>query len=155
MATQKLDLKKTLKALDKRDLNFYNNLTDEEKKAFSPYLIMRYGATVQSSNPDELHLHILGVNEMVNMNFGVLTKHKGLFWKLLAMCGSGKIQFHPWINYKKKNTDNKVLKFLEERFPHMKRQDIDLMAEMNDKNTCQQWAEELGMSKKEIKEILG
>ena len=47
MATAKLDIKRELRAVDTKDYNFYNNLTDEERKAFSPYILMRYTSNVQ------------------------------------------------------------------------------------------------------------
>jgi len=151
----KLDLKKILKALDLRDKNFYDNLTKEEQKAFSPYLIMRYAASTQSTNPLEHQLYSQGVNELVNINFNELSKHPKLIWLLLSMCGSGYLQYHPWLAYKNKKTDNKILKFLENRFPTMKIKDIELMAELNNKKDLQEWAKELGWSKKEIKDGLG
>jgi hypothetical protein len=37
-----LDIKRELAAVDLRNYNFYENLTAEEKKEFSPYILMRY-----------------------------------------------------------------------------------------------------------------
>jgi hypothetical protein len=47
MATAKLDIKRELNAVDRKTYDFYDNLTDEERKAFSPYILMRYTASVQ------------------------------------------------------------------------------------------------------------
>ena len=38
--TQKLNLDSVLQALDRQDLDYYTNLTDEEKKAYSPFILM-------------------------------------------------------------------------------------------------------------------
>ena len=43
----KLDIKRELNAVDRKVYDFYDNLTDEEKKAFSPYILMRYTSNVQ------------------------------------------------------------------------------------------------------------
>jgi len=52
MATAKLDIKRELRAVDQKDYNFYDNLTDEERKAFSAYILMRYTASVQMPDRD-------------------------------------------------------------------------------------------------------
>jgi hypothetical protein len=39
MATAKLDIGRELAAVNRRDHDFYKNLTDEEKKVFSPYIL--------------------------------------------------------------------------------------------------------------------
>ena len=43
-----LDLKSTLKAVDMRDKDFYEQMSDEDKKKYSPYMLMRYAASVKS-----------------------------------------------------------------------------------------------------------
>jgi len=50
-----LDIKRELAAVDMRDKNFYNNLTDQEKKEFSPYMFMRYGSNVQGETLSKEH----------------------------------------------------------------------------------------------------
>lgn len=155
MAEWKLDLKKALKAIDLRDVDFYDNLTEEEKKGFSPYLMMRFAASNQSTNPLAHQICVQGVNELVNVDFEILSKHPKLFWMLLALGGVGSIQFHPWMNYKSKKSNKKTIKFLEEQFPTMKQDDLELMVELNDNKTLIEWARELGWDKKEIKEKLG
>ena len=78
----KLDIKRELRAVDLKDYSFYDNLSEEEKKAFSPYILMRYVSNVQGdSDTQEWFLEM--VNETVNKHFMVLSKdHKALLWKL-------------------------------------------------------------------------
>lgn len=150
----RLDLKKTMKALDLGKLDFYDNLSAEEQKAFSPFLIMKYMSSVQTENPLMQQLHIQGVNDLVNKDFGELSKHKKLFWMLLCLCGSGTVQFHPWIADKKKTTNNKAINFLAEKFPTLKLSELELMAELNSRADLKAYAVELGAEKKDLKKIL-
>jgi len=151
----KLDLKRVLKAMDLRQKDFYDKLSDEEKKDFSPFLLGRYASSVQTENTDMQHLHIQGANDLVNNNFSLLSKNKKLFWLLLSMVGSGSVQFHPWVGDKKKGASNsKGAKFLSEQFPAMKEDEIALLAEINDKKSLTAYAKSIGMEDKEIKKIL-
>ena len=151
----KLDLQRTLKAIDTRNLDYYDSLSDEDKKAFSPYLMMRFAASNQSTNQLSHQICVQGVNELVNKNFDVLSKYPKLFWMLLAIGGVGTIQFHPWLKYKKNESDKKTINFLADRFPEMKFEDVEAMAEINDIKDLKKWAEDLGWDKKEIKAKLG
>ena len=65
MAAAKLDIKRELGAVDHRDYDFYSNLSDDEKKAFSPYILMRYTSNV-NENPDIQEWFVLLTNEYVN-----------------------------------------------------------------------------------------
>ena len=42
-----LDIKRELSAVDLKNYNFYDSLTPEEKKAFSPFVLMRFTSSVQ------------------------------------------------------------------------------------------------------------
>ena len=89
MATAKLDIKRELRAVDQKDYNFYDGLTDEEKKAFSPYVLMRYTSNVQLDK-DIQEWFVEMTNEMVNKNHWDLSKnHKALLWKLFDATGAG------------------------------------------------------------------
>ena len=53
---------------DKKDREFYNNLTAEEKKKFSNFLMIRYGSSVQGS-ADLQHFYLVATNERLNKHF--------------------------------------------------------------------------------------
>jgi len=96
----KLKLNTTLSQLDKKAYSYYNNLTPEEKKSFSGYLLLRYASSVDSS-PDMEEYYLRQANE-VNKNFFDLSKHPDLQWKLLSTISPNMgNQFHPWLNAKK------------------------------------------------------
>src|ERR1700756_3326032 len=106
-----LTLQMELPAMDFRDMNFYANLSDEHKKEISLWLLMRY----MSSSQNNTEYHLMMVNDMVNHNFSSLSKHPELQWKLLAMCGTKRKQFHPWIappkGIKKNKLEEAILQF--------------------------------------------
>ena len=71
-------------------------------------------------------------------------KHPKLQWQLICQAGNtGKIEFHPWIGFKKKNSDNgKGIKLLKEIYPNMKEDEIELLANISTKKELKQLAEE-------------
>ena len=42
-----IPLAEVMRAIDKKDRGWYNKLTPEQKKAFSPWMMMRYASSVQ------------------------------------------------------------------------------------------------------------
>ena len=84
-----LDIKRELSAVDLRNYEFYDKLTPEEKKEFSPYILMRYVSNVDGDR-DLQEWFIERTNELVNKDHWTLSKnHKALLWKLFAGCGIG------------------------------------------------------------------
>jgi len=153
MATAKLDIKRELRGVDQKDYNFYDNLTDEEKKAFSPYILMRYTASVQMPDRDIQEWYLEMTNEMVNKNHWDLSKdHKALLWKLFAATGTGVNCYHPYLAAGKKEKANKIEKLLAELNPAMKMADIKLMASMMDKKDKEELFDKMGFDKKQRKE---
>jgi hypothetical protein len=65
-------------------------------------------------------------------------------WQLLCMSGNtGKIEFHPYIGFKKKGESNsKAIKLLEQIYPHLKSDEVELLARTNTKKELKQLAEE-------------
>ena len=148
-----IPLKDIMAAIDKKDRNFYNNLTDEGKKAFSAWMMMRYCSSVQGKDATN---YIYMTNELVNFQFSEVSKHPELQWLLLSACGVGKIQFHPYLkppNARKKK--NKVFEFIYGLFPHMKSEDIDNLIDINTTDELKDLAKSNGYDDKSIKEIFG
>jgi hypothetical protein len=119
---------------DCKDRNFYRELTDEERKKFSNYLMIRWGSSVQGSR-DLQEFYLISCNERFNKHFFAINRHPQLQW-LCATTVSPDLgpQRHNWISPKKKEAGaNKSKKILEELFPNMKRDDLELLAEINNK----------------------
>ena len=147
-----LDIKRELKAVDLKNYEFYNNLTDEEKKSFSPFILMRYTSNCQG-DADLQEWFLETTNEMVNKNHWVLSKnHKALLWKLFAAAGAGVQTYHPYLASGKKEKVNKIERLLGEIYPAMKISDIKMMAKMMDKKDITELFDKMGFDKKQRKE---
>ena len=75
---------------------------------------------------------------------------------LLSACGTGKIQFHPYLkppNAKKKK--NKISEFLYQLYPNCKPEDIELMIKLNSNEELKALAYDYGYDDKTIKDIFG
>jgi hypothetical protein len=156
MSEDKLSIKSEMSAFDRKDRNFYDSLTDEEKKKFSPFLMIRYGATV-TGNADLQAYYLMSCNERLNKHFFDVNtaQHKKLQWLLATTVSPGMgNQYHLWIAPKKKTNDNKSIKFLRELYPHLKEDDLKLMSELNDKDDLKAYAKGLGWADKDIKKEL-
>lgn len=138
-------------AFDRKDRAYYDKFTEEEKKKFSTYLMLRYGASVTGSNDLQAY-YLRATNERVNKNFFDLNKHPKLQWLLCTTVSPamGK-QHHYWQGSKKKEGNNKAQKFLAKLYPTLKQDEIDLLAQINDKRDIERLARELGLDDKQIK----
>lgn len=147
-----LDIKKELAGVDLRDKDAFNNWTDEERKSFSPYILMRYVSNVQGDR-DVQEWFIEMTNELVNKNHWTLSKnHKGLLWKLFAGCGTGVKAYHPYLAAGKKEKAVKIEKLIAELNPAMKMDEVKLLASLMDKNDIEDLFDKLGYDKKQRKE---
>ena len=153
MATAKLDIKRELRAVDQKDYNFYDSLTDEERKAFSPYILMRYTASVQMPDRDIQEWYVEMTNEMVNKNHWDLSKnHKALLWKLFAATGTGVNCYHPYLSAGKKEKANKIEKLWCDLYPATKMAEIKMIAKMMSKKDITELFDKMGFDKKQRKE---
>ena len=146
-----LEIKYEMQAYDRKDRSYYDDFTDEDRKKFSTYLMLKYGANV-SGNKDMQAYYLMATNERVNKHFFELGRHPKLQWlcctSVSPAMGS---QFHYWLNAKKKEGDNKSQKFLAKLYPNLKTDEIDLLAKINDKRELADLARSLGFDDKSIK----
>ena len=144
MAQQKLPIKDILAATDMGAKNVWNELNEEERKQVSFWLLNRYISAVQGSTDDQA-LAVFKTNEYYNKNYMIASKHQKLMWQLLCMSGNTqKIEYHPWIGFKKKptNTTAGAIKLFQEIYPNMKQKEIEMLATMHTKKECKDIAEE-------------
>lgn len=130
----KLHISNEMRCFDEKDRNFYQELTDEERKKFSNYLMIRWGSSVQGSK-DLQEFYIISCNERLNKHFFAINKHPKLQWLCATTVSPGMgAQRHNWIAPKKKAADsNKNKKLLAELFPNLKDDELEVMAAINDK----------------------
>jgi len=146
-----LEIKYEMQAFDRKDRAYYDNFTDEDRKKFSTYLMLKYGANTSGSRDIQAY-YLMATNERVNKHFFELGRHPKLQWlcctSVSPAMGS---QFHYWLAAKKKEGDNKSQKFLAKLYPNLKTDEIDLLAKINDKRELADLARRLGFDDKSIK----
>ena len=146
-----LEIKYEMQAYDRKDRSYYDDFTDEDRKKFSTYLMLKYGANV-SGNKDMQAYYLMATNERVNKHFFELGRHPKLQWLCCtSVSPSMGSQFHYCLNAKKKEGDNKSQKFLAKLYPNLKTDEIDLLAKINDKRELADMARRLGFDDKSIK----
>lgn len=141
----KLSIENEMKQFDLKNRSFYDELTDEEKKKFSNYLMVRWGSAVQGIS--ELQkFYLIATNELLNKHFFAVNRHPKLQW-LMATSVSPDMgtHRHQWIAPKKKDAGtNEVKKALLELYPAMKASDIEVLAKFVDKKELKQYLREHG-----------
>lgn len=153
----KLSLANELKQLDTKNRKFYDELDETEQKKFSTYLMMKYSANVEG-NPDFQEWYLRASNERVNQNFFDLGRHPKLQWLLCTTVSPGMgSQRHYWLATKKSDNPKKtkIIKFLARLYPHMKMDEIELLALLTPDDEVKTLAIDLGMSDSDIKKELG
>ena len=154
MASEKLEIKEILSWIDNGKKDIWNELEDDHKKQVSFWLLNRYVSSVNGSR-EKQELAVFKTNEYYNKHFNTIgvgkeSGHQQLMWQLLCMSGNtGKNEFHPWIGYKKKDGINsKAVKLLEEIYPDLKKDEVELLARISTKKELQALAEEYDISVK-------
>ena len=130
---------------DRKDRNFYSSLTDEERKKFSNFLMIRWGSSIQGS-AELQHYYLQSSNHYVNKHFFAINRHPKLQW-LCATAVSPDLgtQRHQWIAPKKKEAGTSgVRKQIAELFPHLKDDEVELMAKINTKKDIDAYLKQLG-----------
>jgi hypothetical protein len=144
----KLSIQNEMAQFDLKNRNFYNDLTNEERKKFSNYLMIRWGSSVQGSR-DLQEFYLIATNERLNKHFFTINRHPQLQW-LCATTVSPDMgtHRHQWIAPKKKEAGaGGIKKQLAELFPHMKDDEIELMAKINTKKDIDAYIKDLGRDK--------
>ena len=126
--SDKLSIRNEMSRLDLKDRDFYDSLTDEERKKFSPYLMIRWGSAVNGS-ADLQKFYVISVNERLNKHFFAVNRHPKLQWLMATTVSPGLgTQTHNWIAPKKKEGSNSARrKFLADVYPNLKSSDIDVL----------------------------
>lgn len=151
-AAPKLDLTKVLNAVDNRNYGFYDTLTEDEVKGFSPFVLMRFMSNVSANDQSTHEWFIERTNDRVNLHHWALSKkHQALLWKLCATVGTGEKYYHQYAKAPGKESANKIEKLLCELYPAMKMSDVKVMAGMMSEDDCKELFDKMGFDKKQRK----
>ncbi len=92
------DLFEALAAIDRKDYGYYDRLTDEQKKKFTPFMLIKWLSAI-SGNSKIQSYYIIAANDLANKYLfnETVMKHPKLQWLMLCTVGLGTKQFHQWI----------------------------------------------------------
>jgi len=146
---EKLSIQNEMAQFDHKNREFYDELTDEEKKKFSNYLMIRWGSAVQGSRELQ-EFYVIATNERLNKRFFDINRHPRLQWLTATTVSPGLgAQRHPWIAPKKKEAGaSSVRKQLAELYPHLKDDEVELMSRINDKKDIDAYLKASGQDAK-------
>jgi hypothetical protein len=174
----KLNIVNEMAAFDRKDRDYVKGMTEEERKKFSPFTMIRWGALVaddfpwyveknnrESLDPSRVNkagvdmqaYYLMSCNQKLNKHFFDINaaKHKDLLWLLATTVspGMGK-HYHEWLPAKKEENNSKAERFLAELYPALKSDEIKLLAEVNDTDDLKRLAREHGWDDKRLKSDL-
>ena len=147
--SDKLNIGNEMRQFDLKNRNFYDELTDDERKKFSTFLMLRWGSAVEGSR-DLQEFYLVATNERLNKNFFAMGKHPKLQW-LCATTVSPDMGTprHNWISPKKKEPGaSSIRKQLAEIYPDMKDDDIAVLASITSKKQIDEHLKLMGQETK-------
>jgi hypothetical protein len=145
----KLSIANEMAEFDRKNREFYNSLTDEERKKFSNYLMIRWGSAVQGSSELQ-EFYVIATNERLNKRFFDINRHPRLQWLCATTVSPGLgTQRHVWIAPKKREAGaSGIRKQLAELYPHLKDDEVELMSRINDKKDIDTYLKAAGQDAK-------
>ena len=147
--SDKLNIANEMRMFDRKVRTFYDELTTEERKKFSNYLMIRWGSAVEGSKELQ-EFYVISCNERLNKHFFDVSRHPKLQW-LMATSVSPDIGTprHPWIAPKKKEAGlSAKRKALMEIYPDYKDDEIDVMAQITSQKEIDAYHRASGKDKK-------
>ena len=157
MEKDKLNIFNELKELDTKNYNFYNELSDEEKKKIGLFPIIRWASAVTKNNMSEAQEYYIQAMDDISQVFFSLSKHVDLQWKLMASKGVGVSLRREWIPNLKKITTNKLDRLLLEYMPYLNRDELNIVKDKitveQIKEICLKYGMEDGEQKDYINEV--
>jgi hypothetical protein len=144
----KLSINNEMAVFDRKDRTFYDSLTVDERKKFSNFLMIRYGSSVQGGR-DLQEFYLISTNERLNKHFFTINRHPKLQWLCATTVSPGMgTHRHAWIAPKKKEPGaGSIKKQLSELFPHLKDDELEVLAEINTKKDIEAYVKALGREK--------
>ena len=147
--SDKLTIANEMRQFDRKARSFYDELTEEERKKFSNYLMIRWGSSVQGSRELQ-EFYVIATNERLNKHFFSMSKHPKLQW-LMATSVSPDLgtHRHVWIAPHKKTAGASARRrVLAELFPQAKDDEIDVLMKIVTDEEIAQRQRDLGNDSK-------
>ena len=146
--SDKLNIANEMRQLDLKNRSFYDDLTPEERKKFSNYLMIRWGSSVQGSRELQ-EFYVIATNERLNKHFFDVGRHPKLQWLLATSISPGLgAQRHSWIAPKKKVAGQSAKrKQLAEIYPHYRDDELDVMMQVVSQKEIDEYNKQAGNEK--------
>ena len=143
----KLHIQNEMRAFDGKDRGFYDSLTEEEQRKFSPFLMIRWGSAVEASREMEEY-YVIATNERLNRHFFSINtaRHKKLQW-LMATSVSPDLgaHRHPWVApYKRDRAQNAKRRALSKMYPDINDQDLDVLVQITTDQEIKEYHKNMG-----------
>jgi hypothetical protein len=147
--SDKLNIANEMRMFDRKVRSFYDDLTAEEKKKFSNFLMIRWGSAVEGSRELQ-EFYVIATNERLNKHFFDVAKHPKLQWLMATAVSPGLgTHRHPWIAPKKKQSGASARRRqLAEIYPHYKDDELDVMMAIATQKDIDQYFAAAGQDRK-------
>jgi len=134
------DLFEALAAIDRKDYGYYDRLTPEQQKKFTPFMLIHWVSSVKS-NRDMQHYYLQSTNHYANTHLfnEFVGKHPKLQWLMLVASSPdyGKQQ-HQWIPHIKERVaklkeaakSKDIKEYYKKIYPSASNDDINLITEI-------------------------
>jgi hypothetical protein len=129
--SDKLNIANEMRVFDRKDRTFYDNLTEDERRKFSNYLMIRWGSSVEGSRELQ-EFYVVATNERLNKHFFNVSRHPKLQWLMATSVSPGMgTHRHTWIAPKKREAGASAKrKRLQEIYPTYRDDEIDVMMQI-------------------------
>jgi hypothetical protein len=152
--SDKLNINNEMRQFDLKNRTFYDELTDEERKKFSNFLMLRWGSSVGGA-PELTSYYLLSMNQNANKHFWSLNKHPKLQWLLMTCVSPGMgTHKHEWIAFKGKAAKNKKAQAIAKLYPAMKIDEAELLSQTITDKELRELMSDWGWTEEQIKKAL-
>jgi hypothetical protein len=138
-----------MRQLDRKNRQFYNELTDEERKKFKNFLMIRWGSAIEGSQELQEY-YVQSTNHYLNKHFFNINRHPKLQWLCATAVSPGLgTPRHVWISPKKKEAGASARrKQLQAIFPTYKDDEIDIMMQIVTDKEIKEYQKQSGQDAK-------
>lgn len=131
--------------IDKKDYNYFKNLSDEQLKDMQPYTLLKWLSHVSNDN-NKAEYYILATNELLNVNYWKMSKYKDLQLQLLCACGCGSWTKHGWLKTKTISKKDKKINELRKFFYNLTDEEFEYKVKNMDKKELEDIYNNLGIT---------
>jgi hypothetical protein len=143
----RLDIFRVLNAIDKNDMHFYDNLTDDEKKSFQPVVVHQWLLGHSSRN----RLQVL--DGLVNTQLYNFYSFPKALYLLMVVSSDGKIKRYKYLKKKNKKTKTSIEIDIIKRYYKCGTTDAIEILELLTNDDLIDIAEDLGETKENITKL--